>query len=84
MTVRLPSGLDPFTGCRREVEVDATTVRTVVAALDEQVPGLAGHLVDARGRLRPHLLWMVDGEVCRDLDRSVGDDVRLLTAVSGG
>lgn len=84
MTVRLPAGLDPFTGGGRTVEVEGATVAAVVAALDEHLPGLSRHVLDGRGRLRPHLLCMVDGELCRDLDRPVGDELRLVTAVSGG
>lgn len=64
--------------------MDATTLGAVVAALDDQVPGLSGHVVDGRGRLRPHLQCLVDGELSRDLDRGVDREVRLLTAVSGG
>lgn len=84
MTVELPSGLDPFTGGRRRMEVDATDVAGVVAALDARVPGLGGHLVDDRGALRPHLLCLVGEEAVRDMGTPVHDRVRFLIAVSGG
>lgn len=84
VTVRLPSGLDPFTGGRRSVELDAPDVAGVVAGLDSELPGVAGHLVDDRGRLRAHLLCLVDGTATRDLATPVGGEVSFLTAVSGG
>lgn len=84
MRVELPSGLDPFTGGRRCVDVRAVDVAGVVAALDDHIPGIAGHLVDASGALRPHLLCLVDDEVVRDVATPVGPRVRFLIAVSGG
>lgn len=82
--VELPSGLDPFTGGRRSIEVRAHDVAGVVAALDDRIPGLGGHLVDASGALRPHLLCLVDDELVRDVRTAVGPRVRFLIAVSGG
>lgn len=84
MTVRLPSGLDAFTGGRRAVEVAGADVAAVVADLDGAMPGVAGHIVDGRGRLRPHLLCLVDGTATRDLATPVDEEVAFLTAVSGG
>lgn len=82
--VELPSGLDPFTGGRRSVEVSAQDVADVVAALEDDMPGIRGHLVDASGALRPHLLCLVGDEVVRDVTTPVGSRVRFLIAVSGG
>lgn len=84
VTVELPSGLDPFTGGRRRFDVVATDVAEVVSALDTQVPGLAGHLVDDSGALRPHLLCLVGEDLVRDMATPVQDRVRFLIAVSGG
>lgn len=88
MTVRLPAGLDAFTGFTdgddRTVEVAGDDLRSVVAAVEAALPGVAGHLVDGRGALRPHLLCLADGTATRDVDAPVGDEVRFLTAVSGG
>ncbi len=84
MTVELPSGLDPFSGGRRRLEVDAVDVAGVVAAVDAQVPGLGGHLVSDSGALRPHLLCLVGEEAVRDMATPVEDRVRFLIAVSGG
>nr|WP_274388372.1 MoaD/ThiS family protein [Salsipaludibacter albus] len=80
----MPAGLDPFTGATRELEVDGADVAEVVAGLERALPGVAGHLVDGGGRLRAHLLCLVDGTATRDLATPVGDEVAFLTAVSGG
>lgn len=88
MTVRLPAGLDAVTGFTdaddRVVAVEGDDIASVVAGVEVALPGVAGHLVDGRGSLRPHLLCLADGTATRDLDTPVADEVRFLTAVSGG
>lgn len=84
MRVRLPRGLEPFTGGVREMAVEAATVAGVVAAVDEALPGVATHLVDRNGQLRPHLVCVVAGEAVRDVTTPVDDEVAFLLAVSGG
>lgn len=84
MTVRLPAGLDPFTGGTRQLQVEGADVAAVVGEVERALPGVAGHLVDGGGRLRAHLLCLVDGTATRDLATPAGDEVAFLTAVSGG
>lgn len=70
-------------------EVAATTAAEVLQALDALAPGLAGYVVDERGRLRQHVNLFVDQE--RVVDREAlsdpvgpGATVHILQALSGG
>jgi molybdopterin converting factor small subunit len=69
--------------------VEAATVADVVAALEQRHPGLAGYLVDERGRLRKHVNIFLgdtrisDAEHLQDAvdERTV---VYIMQALSGG
>jgi molybdopterin converting factor small subunit len=71
------------------VNVTGQTVADIVAALDEQYPGLAAYIVDDRGTLRRHVNIFVGKELIRDreqLQDAVGenDQVYIFQALSGG
>lgn len=82
--VVLPRGLEAWTGGERSVRVVAGTVRDAVAAADRVLPGVGAQLLDRQGRVRPHLVCAVDGEVTRDPTARIDGRVRFLLAVSGG
>lgn len=70
-------------------DVDAPDVRALVRELDARHPGLAGYLVDERGRLRQHVNIFVGGTPLRDrmsLADALAHDVRvhIAQALSGG
>ena len=85
-TVLIPRSLQAlFPGVARRHEVAAGTVESVIAALEQEVPGIRDRLVEAGPRLRPHINVFVAGQPAR-LETPVGegDTVHVIPAVSGG
>jgi molybdopterin converting factor small subunit len=85
-TVWIPALMRDLTGGQVTVEVDGTTVREVVQALESAYPGMAERLLDG-GQLRPGIRAAVDGVVTRlGLRQPVPPhaEVHFLPAVSGG
>ena len=73
----------------RELRVEASTVAEVIAALEQQAPGLGFYLCDEAGRLRTHVNLFVDGQRIADRTRlsdpvGPGSEVFILQALSGG
>jgi hypothetical protein len=70
-------------------DIDAPTVRAVVAQLDQRYPGFASYVVDEAGRLRRHVNIFVGEEPIRDRE-TLGDalgartPVFIVQALSGG
>lgn len=86
VTVKLPALLvDLFPGSRREVAVEAATVREMIDELDRLWPGMADRLRDSRPAIRKHINVFVDGERLKlSSPLSPGATVWVLTAISGG
>lgn len=81
--------LERFFPTLSERSVDSPTLRALVTALDAEHPGLAGYLVDDRGRLRQHVIIFVDGRPLSDREKlqdAIGKDTRvyIAQALSGG
>ncbi len=84
--VHIPPLLRDAAGGLDRVEVAATTVRQVVAALEERFPGIRDRLC-AGDNLRPGLAVAVNGTVSSlGLLQKVGDggEVHFLPAIGGG
>lgn len=80
MHVVLPSDCADFTGGVREVDVEADTVRRLVAALEARFPGL-GDFVNRR------MAVAIDGEIHQDAWMSpIGPDseIYLIPKIGGG
>ena len=78
--VFLASTLRRFTGGVEEVEIDAATVRLLIAELDRRFPGLGQHL-------RSGLAVAIDGEIIGEaMYEPVPEDaeVHFLPAIGGG
>ena len=78
--VFLASGLRGFTGGAAEVEVEAPTVRELIAGLDEKFPGLGE-------RLSSGTAVAIDGEIMSDADYlpvPPGAEVHFLPPLGGG
>ncbi|HLS90155.1 MAG TPA: MoaD/ThiS family protein, partial [Limnochordia bacterium] len=75
--VVIPSVMRELTQGAELVEVEASTLKEVIARLDEKFPGMRALLVDEEGAPHPHVAFFVDG-----VDVARGDG--LLTAVQAG
>lgn len=72
-----------------DLEIEATTVAEVVAALEERAPGIAFYICDERGRLRKHVNIFVGEDQVKDPWRlsdpvESGTRVFIMQALSGG
>ncbi|NCF69049.1 MAG: molybdenum cofactor biosynthesis protein MoaD [Chloroflexi bacterium] len=71
------------------IEAQGDTVAGVVAALDEQYPGLAAYVVDEQGALRKHVNIFLDDELIHDRQKlqdpvTADDRIYIFQALSGG
>ncbi len=85
-TVYIPSLMQGLTGGEQTVEVEGSTVRQVVEALEHAYPGMKERLVDS-GRIKPNISVAVDGEVTTlGMLQKVGEssEVHFLPAIGGG
>jgi len=84
--VLLPRALvDLFPGAATVTEVEAVTVDAALDALDRRWPGMRARLADTRPAIRKHINVFIDGERATLRTRlKPGDEVCILTAISGG
>lgn len=85
-TVIVPPLLRSLTGDVDRVEVEGTTLRTVINALEARYPGVKARLVDGT-RIRPEISIAVNGGiVAAGLVEPVGetDEILIIPAISGG
>lgn len=84
--VRVAALLHSYTGGKRVVEVEASTVREAIESLDRRFPGLAFRIVDEQRRIRPHMNIFLGEEKVNDLDAPVAASVEIyiVGALSGG
>ena len=84
--VWIPPLMRSLTGGKSQVEVDGSTVRELVDALEALYPGVADRIVED-GRIRPGLSVAVDGVVSnKGLREPVGPDseIHFVPAMTGG
>jgi molybdopterin synthase sulfur carrier subunit len=89
VTVRIPTQLRELSGGASEVEVDAGTVGSVLAAVDSAHPGFKERLYDDSGELRRFVNVFVAEEDIRFLDGLEtpvpdGETLSIVPAVAGG
>lgn len=86
IVVRLPGVLvDLFPGSLRRVDIEATNVAEMVAALDALWPGMGDRLCDSTPSVRRHINIFHDGQRCTlSTPLPPGAEVFVLTAISGG
>jgi hypothetical protein len=73
----------------RSIEVEASTVAEIIAALERLAPGIAFYVCDERGRLRTHVNVFIGNERIRDRGHlsdpvTSGSTVYILQSLSGG
>ena len=89
VSVRIPTTLRTLTAGQSEVKLEGTTVREVIASLDEAHPGFAARLLDDEGNLVRFVnVFVADDDVrfLSGLDTPVpeGETVSIIPAVAGG
>ena len=85
-TVYIPSLMQSLTGGKQTVEVEGSTVRRVVEALEQAYPGMKERLAEG-GRIKPNISVAIDGEVTTlGMLEKVGEssEVHFLPAIGGG
>lgn len=87
--VRIPTPLRTYTQGAAEVEVSGATVRELLAALEQQFPGLGPKLVDEKGAVRRYVNIFVDDEDIRflqgaDTPVTATTQVSVIPAIAGG
>jgi sulfur-carrier protein len=84
--VFIPAQLRDLTGGRAEVEIDGTTVREVVAALEQEFPGIKERLCK-NDELSPALQVSINGVLSRrglDAKVAANSEVHFLPVFGGG
>jgi len=89
VTVRIPTPLQTLTQGAPKVSASGSTVRDVLANLDERYPGVRGRLYDDSGSLRKFVNVYVNDEDIRFLDGEdtalkEQDEVSIIPAIAGG
>jgi molybdopterin converting factor small subunit len=85
-TVWIPALLQPLCEGQPKVNVPGETLRQVIENLEGRFPGIQDRLCEG-DRLRPAMVAVVDGEVCRQgLRKRLAEtsEVHFLPAMSGG
>jgi sulfur-carrier protein len=89
VSVRIPTTLRTLTAGKSEVSLEGSSVRDVLAGLDQAHPGFANRLLDDDGNLRRFVnVFVADDDIrfLEGLDTPVpdGSEVSIIPAVAGG
>jgi len=87
--IHVPTPLRPCCAGAAELSLPAANLRAVLAHLEQRYPGLYRSICDETGAVRRHVNLFVNTSHMRDcngLDTPLasGDEVMIMTAVSGG
>lgn len=87
--VRLPTPLRRLASGQDVVEVNGSTLKECLAALEGRVPGITERICDEKGEMRPFVNIYINGEDVRFLGGLAtalksGDEVSIVPAVAGG
>lgn len=86
VTVHVPTPLRSYTERQSVVQVEGATLSEVLAEMDRRYPGLRFRIINEQNEIREHIKVFVNQQAVPDLSVSLhpGDDVRIITAISGG
>lgn len=89
VTIHVPSPLRNCCAGATEIAISAANVRDVLAEIERRHPVLHRSICDETGAVRRHINVFVNTQHLRDLDGldtalARGDEVTIMTAVSGG
>ena len=84
--VRIPSILRDYADGHASIDVEGSTAREVLAAVERCYPAVGRRVLDEQGGLRRHVHIYIGADRCRSLDDGVpaNTEVSILPAVSGG
>lgn len=87
--IRFPAALKYYVDNHSEMDIPASSVTELLAALATRYPSLKFHLLDSDGNLRHHFNVFVNGEHIRELnglDTALRpeDKIILLASAAGG
>jgi sulfur-carrier protein len=85
----IPTPLRKLTGDADTLEVEAGSVKEIIARLDDRYPGIRSRLCEDDERLRRFINVYVDGEDVRFLDNlstrvTDGAELSIVLAIAGG
>ena len=85
-TVKFTSALHRFFPELTEKNINASNIRELVAAADNDFPGIKRYILDDQGHIRKHVNIFVDGTVTEDVEIAVSEntEVYIIQALSGG
>ena len=89
VTVRIPTPLRRMTNGQDKVEMEESTLSTMIETMESSYPGIKERLIDENGELRYFVNIYLNGEDVRFLDgldtsASPGDEISIVPAVAGG
>jgi sulfur-carrier protein len=83
--VSLRPPLRDLAGGASDVEVQGSSLITVLRTLETEHPRIVGWVLDEHGRIRRHVNVFVNGEMTReDLPLGPGDRVHVVPSITGG
>jgi molybdopterin synthase sulfur carrier subunit len=83
--VSLRPPLRDLAGGASDVEVQGSSLITVLRTLETEHPRIVGWVLDEHGRIRRHVNVFVNGEMTReDLSLEPGDRVHVVPSITGG
>jgi len=87
--IRIPNALKYYLDNHSELDIPASSVTELLAALAERYPTVKFHLLDSDGKLRRHFNVFVNGVHVRELDGlatklNPDDKLVLLASAAGG
>lgn len=87
--VRIPTPLQKLTANKSEVEVSGSDVKSALADLEKNFPGIKERLYDEKGTLRRFINFYVNEEDIRFLKSEEtplkdGDELSIVPAIAGG
>ena len=87
--LHVPQELRAYCGGAESVELEGETISELINQLAARFPELGSRVLDASGALAPHILVIQNDAVLRSSEVaqarvSADDELRLMSAVSGG
>ncbi len=89
ITIRIPTPLQKLTANQSEVSIEGSDVKTALANLEKQFPGIHERIYDEKGALRRFINFYVNDEDIRFMDQEStslkdGDELSIVPAIAGG